>query len=101
MDDEKLKKMINLTFICLDCQSNIAMCFKCKKKGSYFPELNNSKSKSKVKAEEKEEEFQTDPPSATDKEKNGSEIADTDTAKMELESDTNASTILTNGKDGK
>jgi chromodomain-helicase-DNA-binding protein 7 len=103
MDDEKLKKMINLTFICLDCQQNVAMCFKCKKKGTYYPELQNSKSKSKAnkleveaEAEAFEEEFQTDPP--TDK-----EIVAED--KMELESDSNVPDVANiktpNGTEGK
>jgi len=49
MDEDKLKKSINLDFICSDCQKNIALCFKCKKKGKFYPELSSSKSKAKNK----------------------------------------------------
>lgn len=36
---------MNTEYICKDCTNNLAICFKCKKKGSYYPELNSSKSK--------------------------------------------------------
>ena len=38
---------MNFTYICLDCQSNYAVCFQCKKKGYFYPELQQGKSKSK------------------------------------------------------
>ncbi len=56
MEEEKLKKAINLEFICCDCQKNVALCFKCKKKGKFYPELSSSKSKSKAKAQPEKEE---------------------------------------------
>ena len=49
MDEEKLKRTMNSDYICNDCQKNVAMCFKCKKKGKFYPELSSSKSKSKAK----------------------------------------------------
>lgn len=36
-DEDKLKKMLNTTYLCKDCENNMAICFVCKKKGSYFP----------------------------------------------------------------
>lgn len=50
MDEERIKKAMNMDFLCTDCQKNIAICFKCKKKGRFYPELSTSKSKSKSKA---------------------------------------------------
>jgi len=47
LDDEELKNNMNTEFICRDCQNNLAICFKCKKKGSFYPELSSSKSKGK------------------------------------------------------
>jgi len=88
MDDEKLKKMINLTYICNDCQGNTAMCFKCKKKGSYFPELSSSKSKSKAaKAEEIQEKETEAVQSVTSKTEKAKEEETPDSAKMEVESE--------------
>ena len=55
MDEEKLKNKVNTDHICLDCQKNVAVCFKCKKKGKFYPELSSSKSKSKAKPIEKED----------------------------------------------
>jgi len=57
MEEEKLKKAMNLEYICQDCQKNVAICFKCKKKGKFYPELSSSKSKGKAaaKASDKEE----------------------------------------------
>ena len=49
MDEEKIKKAMNMDFLCTDCQKNVAICFKCKKKGRFYPELSSSKSKSKAK----------------------------------------------------
>lgn len=36
-DEERLKKMMNTNFTCKDCESNTAICFICKIKGSFFP----------------------------------------------------------------
>ena len=36
MDDEKIKKIIDLNFNCIDCQNNEAICHICKKKGKYY-----------------------------------------------------------------
>lgn len=38
---------MNTEYVCKDCKCNLAMCFKCKKKGSFYPELSSSKSKSR------------------------------------------------------
>lgn len=38
LDDEKLKKTMNIDYICKDCHHNVAICFKCKHKGSFYPE---------------------------------------------------------------
>ena len=49
-DDEKVKKLMNLNYLCMDCQANSAMCFKCKKKDIFIPgEHTKGKSKSKSK----------------------------------------------------
>lgn len=56
LDEEKLKKSMNLEYICGDCTKNVAMCFKCKKKGKFYPELSSSKSKSKAKPVVEKEE---------------------------------------------
>lgn len=46
MDEEKLKKNMNFSYTCTDCQNNLAVCFQCKGKGYFFPEL-QGKNKSK------------------------------------------------------
>ena len=50
MDEDKLKKNMNFSYTCTDCQSNLAVCYKCKSKGYFFPEL-QGKNKSNKKFE--------------------------------------------------
>ncbi len=35
LDDDRVKKLINITYTCNDCLSELAICFICKKKGKY------------------------------------------------------------------
>lgn len=52
MDVEKLKEIINIKYVCPDCASFKAICFSCKKKGSYFPRDFGSTKKQKGDFEE-------------------------------------------------
>lgn len=36
LDDDKVRKMINVSYVCKDCQNDLAICFICKKKGKYY-----------------------------------------------------------------
>lgn len=58
---------MNLEYICRDCTRNLAICFKCKKKGSFYPELSSSKSKSKSKGAGEDKEDGGDPKESNDK----------------------------------
>ena len=54
MDNEAVKNIINTTWTCSDCNSNLAACLICKNKGLYYGAeyKKNKKSKSKKETEE-------------------------------------------------
>lgn len=108
MDDEKLKKMMNFTHICLDCQNNLAVCFQCKKKGYFFPEM-QGKSKKKFefppdsegegmeeeKTKNEDEKMEEEEGESKDKEKEKESPSEEAKAKPELKMAKTMENVLT------
>ncbi len=62
MDEDRLKKLINLNFICKDCKSNVAICFICKVKGKFYSvsELNRVNKKKDNKSKNNKDSLNDD-----------------------------------------
>ncbi|KAL4510059.1 hypothetical protein ABPG72_010252 [Tetrahymena utriculariae] len=64
-DEERLKKILNINYTCKDCETNTAICFICKKKGSFFPPAVLNKQNKRIQQQKQkviaEKEKQKDP----------------------------------------